>query len=451
MSKKDATYQDILAVVQNLQIEIKHLKKENDRLKSRIQELEHKKDSNNSSIPPSKDENRISKNKSLRVKSGKNSGGQKGHKGHTLKMVSDPELTTNHFPNNCQACGTQLCPGDSSMVEKRQVIELPPIKPIFHEHRTFATVCHCGCLNKSQFPDQIKASVQYGKSVENLVAYLNVGQYIPYNRISSMLKGMFNLPISEGSISNMIGRFASKMQPFYEQIREEVESSSIVGADETGAKMNGSKWWFWTWQNDRATYITASENRAFKTVEKHFPKGFSKATLLSDRYGAHLKTKAKSHQLCISHLMRDINYFVELTGTAVVKKLKCLLQMALDLKKKLTPQEFHKPHPFRNYIVGNTIKLLKANHSNEHKKLQAFLKRLYKVRLYIFEFLYEPELPPDNNSSERAIRNIKVKQKVSTMFKSEKGIKHYAIIRSVFDTCIKRGMPILDAYKLYSC
>lgn len=71
-----------------------------------------------------------------------------------------------------------------------------------------------------------------------------------------------------------------------------LESATIVGSDETGAKLNGDKWWFWTWQNEKATYITASDNRAFRTVEDNFHKGFEKATLVSDRYGAHLKTKA---------------------------------------------------------------------------------------------------------------------------------------------------------------
>tara|TARA_R110001583_G_scaffold48651_2_gene152382 strand:+ start:2177 stop:2371 length:195 start_codon:yes stop_codon:yes gene_type:complete len=56
-------------------------------------------------------------------------------------------------------------------------------------------------------------------------------------------------------------------------------------------------------------------------------------------------------------------------------------------------------------------------------------------------------VPPDNNASERAIRNVKVKQKVSGQFKTEDGAQVYAIIRSVTDTCIKNGQNILDAFK----
>ena len=72
---------------------------------------------------------------------------------------------------------------------------------------------------------------------------------------------------------------------------------------------------------------------------------------------------------------------------------------------------------------------------------------MLKHRKYILTFLYHSQVPPDNNASERAIRNVKVKQKVSGQFKTEDGAQVYAIIRSVTDTCIKNGQNILDAFK----
>ena len=40
-----------------------------------------------------------------------------------------------------------------------------------------------------------------------------------------------------------------------------------------------------------------------------------------------------------------------------------------------------------------------------------------RERQNLFTFLFLPEVPPDNNGSERAIRNVKVKQKISGQFK----------------------------------
>ena len=448
MEKMDKSYHEILILVQELREEIAELRKENSILKARIHELEHPKNSNNSSIPPSQDENRPKKNQSLREKSGKKSGGQKGHKGYTLDMISNPDKVINYIPTVCEGCGKDLSAFKSNLAEKRQVIELPQIHPICTEHQVHSRLCSCGYFNKSVFPVNIKAPIQYGSNVENLVAYLNIGQYLPYKRISSMLGNLFNLPLSQGSIKNMLTRFAEKLMPTYENIRKEIESATIVGADETGAKLNGDKWWFWTWQNEMATYITASDNRAFKTVEQNFHKGFEKATLVSDRYGAHLKTNANAHQICISHLCRDVDYLIELTKSLVTKRLKLLLNDALLLKEQLQPEQYHKPNLIRNFIRKETFKLLNADHRDEHKKVKAFFKQLSKYRNYIYEFLYNEHVPPDNNGSERAIRNVKVKQKVSTMFKTEQGINNYAIIRSVFDTCVKRKIDIFDSSKL---
>lgn len=71
-------------------------------------------------------------------------------------------------------------------------------------------------------------------------------------------------------------------------------------------------------------------------------------------------------------------------------------------------------------------------------------KRLNKHKDKIFLFLKYPELkiPPENNSSERAIRNVKVKVKVSGQFKSDDGAKDYATIRSIIDTANKQGINI---------
>ncbi len=448
MSKEDNSYQEILKLVHKLQMEIVELKKENANLRNRIRELEQSKNSNNSSIPPSKDENRIKRNQSLRTRSGKKSGGQSGHKGHTLKMVEVPDEIINHKLQFCKNCGLDISNHVSSVYEKRQVVELPPIHPIYIEHRRHNIVCSCGCINKADFPKHVNAPIQYGSSVENLVAYLNVGQYLPYKRIVNLFSGLFNIPLSEGSIKNLITRFASKAQPFYEKIKKELEYSNVVGADETGAKMNGKKWWFWTWQNENATYITASDNRSFKTIENNFPNGFTKATLVSDRYGAHLKTKAHAHQICTSHLFRDFNYLIELTSSPIIKRLKALLQHAVFLKTQIKSHEYQQTNLIRNFILRETFKLLKADHHQEHKKVKSLLKKLYRCKNHIYEFLYNEFVPPDNNGSERAIRNVKVKQKVSTMFKSENGIANYAIIRSVFDTCTKRNIPILQACNL---
>jgi transposase len=417
-------------------------------LEEEIRQLKQHKNSNNSSLPPSKDENRPERNQSLRGKSGRNSGGQPGHKGTTLQMNQGPDEIIKHVPCCCEHCGKDLSGIREIFHSRRQVVEIPPIKPKYIEHQSYTKQCFCGHVNELSFPEGVDNNIQYGTNIESLVAYLSVGQYLPYGRIQSMFKDILNIPISQGSISNMLERFSCKATSMYQQIKKELEFSDIVGGDETGVKMNGEKWWFWTWQNDQATYITASDNRGFRTIEEQFPNGFKNAHLVSDCYSAHLKTNAFSHQLCTSHLIRDLNYLIELTKSAKAIRMKMLLIDALNLKRKIPLSEYYEPCRERTFIRKGIDRLLKTNITGEHKKVKAFFKRIIKNRNYILEFLYHQNVPPDNNGSERAIRNAKVKQKVSTQFKSRSGILNYAIIRSVFDTCVKRGINIFESSQL---
>ena len=462
MDKADTSYHALVALIKNLQQTVKDfkqtvaelvqenivLKAENSVLQARIHELEHPKNSNNSSVPPSKDENRAKKNQSLRKKSGKTTGGQVGHKGHTLQMVENPDKVINHTPDICAGCGKSLADHESHSIVKRQVVEIPPIQPIFVEHRSHSKECTCGYITQAAFPAGVNALIQYGSNIEDLIAYLSVGQYMSYNRIASFCSAVLHIPISQGSIKNMLDRVTRKSLPLYEKIRHFIQLSEEVGGDETGAKLNGDKWWFWVWQNVLATFIAASDNRAFRTIEEHFPDGFENAVLLSDRYGAQLKTNARTHQLCLSHLLRDLNYLIELTGSAVVKRFRLLLYDSLTLKKQMEDQDYCSSNINRSYIRKTTFEILDSDLSTEHKKVQTLFKKLNKSRDYIYEFLYYKHVPPDNNGSERAIRNVKVKQKVSTMFKSPQGIHSYAVIRSIFDTCNKNDFTFFESHKL---
>ena len=105
--------------------------------------------------------------------------------------------------------------------ERRQVIDIPPISSACSEHRVFSKTCSCGHVTKGTFPVNVKAPIQYGPGIESMAGYFSVRQYLPYRRM-----------------------------------KENILASAVVGADETGAKVNGKKEWFWTWQTPNNTLIT---------------------------------------------------------------------------------------------------------------------------------------------------------------------------------------------------
>jgi len=83
-----------------------------------------------------------------------------------------------------------------------------------------------------------------------------------------MLNDIFSVQNSEGGVHFLLNQLASKGIDAYEMIRQNVMRSRVIGTDETGVKINGKKYWFWTWQNERATYIAASANRGTTTINE---------------------------------------------------------------------------------------------------------------------------------------------------------------------------------------
>ncbi len=300
----------------------------------------------------------------------------------------------------------------------------------------------CGHQQIGDYPCGVTNHIQYGASVEAIIGCQSVYQYTPFKRLSELFKHYFNLPISEGSIDNILKRLSAKALPLYQAIKEQIETSAQVGGDETGAKINGKKGWIWTWQNRSATFISASLNRGKETIERLFPKGFVNAILSSDRWKPQLKTHAKGHQLCTSHLLRDLNYLIELEKNKWAERMKQLRLKAMELKKQHARYARDNPTVME---IENEMDCLIAHQLGKSKTL-TFQKAIRKNRGSIFTFLYYAQVPPDNNGSERAIRNIKVKQKVSGPFKT--GQQAFCILRSVIDTCIKNKVHVFDSLKL---
>ena len=126
--------------------------------------------------------------------------------------------------------------------------------------------------------------------------------------------------------------------------------------------------------------------------------------------------------------------------------MKELFYRALELKKNMTGNDYQKPSEAVIQLNQQLDELLKVDYAKFHEKEQALIKRLLKHRKSIFTFLYHENVPPDNNASERAIRNVKVKTKISQFRNEEgKGADRYAKIRSVIDTTIKNGQDVYAA------
>jgi transposase len=440
------------AIIEKQAAQISTLTSRVDDLEKELSVYKNRKNSGNSHIPPSVDLGKPKRNQSLREKSDKKAGGQQGHEGSTLAFLATPDEIIIHVAQYCHHCGDDLTDVPAIALNKRQVIDIPKPVAICTEHQTFSKTCSCGHITKGEFPVNVNANIQYGSHMEALTAYLNVRQYMPFGRIQEFYSKIMGLEISQGGIAGLLQRFTAKALPMYQEIKKRIEKSTCLGTDETGAKINGKTHWFWTWQNEALTFIVQSPSRGYKTIQETFPTGLPDVVLVHDRWAPHFRCEAYHHQICLAHLFRDLNYIAQVHQSDWAGSFKSVLKRAIILNNEATPDSYGDNGPRlsveRSELEHSLADLLRHKLPDKDKLAIRLQKKLRKISNNILCFLHYNDVPPDNNGSERAIRTIKVKQKVSGGFRSINGADGFAVLRSVIDTTIKSQNDVFYALSL---
>jgi transposase len=226
--------------------QVKKLMEQNARLQERVRELEGRLglNSKNSSKPPSSDGYNKPKPKSQREAGKRPRGGQKGHEGTTLKKVAVPDKVMNHIPQQiCDACKRSLSNGELCEVESRQVFDLPSLRYEVSEHRVMQTRCRCGKIQRGKFPEQVRASVQYGPKVLAAMVHLSHHHMMPLQRTAALINDMFGLRVSQGTVLAACEEAAERLTPCVEAISEALQRTSLAHADETGLRVNKALHW----------------------------------------------------------------------------------------------------------------------------------------------------------------------------------------------------------------
>ena len=301
----------------NLQIRKKDTELTN--LRERLAKYEKPdKNSNNSSTPPSKERIKdevIRRTRSLRKPSGKKPGGQKGHDGHKLSYSSIPDEIIDEVPNYCTRCGESLSDAERVLDYVTQVISIPELKPVIKEIRHYVMVCkNCGERIRAA-PRRRSNNVVYDSSVKTLVVYLSVVQFLPYGHIASFLREVFGLTPSEGSLvnwANEANEAKRNAQPVIDKIKEYIKASAVVGFDESGLYCNKRLDWEWIAQTVYYTLLFRTGGRESKVLTDKFGDSLEQMTVVTDRHSAYFVLHFLNHQVCLAHLLRELQYLSEL-------------------------------------------------------------------------------------------------------------------------------------------
>ena len=430
---------------------------------SRVRHLEDQlaKNSRNSSKPPSTDGLKKPSPKSLRKKGKKNSGGQPGHAGHTLKMVEEPDGTEVHRVERCECCHRSLIDQEPDSVEKRQVHDLPPRRLVVTEHQAELKLCTCGHLNKAAFPQGVSAPVQYGPRVRAAAVYLNNYQFLPYERTCELLDDLLACPMSEGTLANIIAECYKRLEDPVARIKEQIAQAEVVHFDETGSRVESKLWWLHTASTVNATYYDIHRNRgstAFDAIGI-LPNFIGRA--IHDFWKPYFGYSCL-HGLCNAHHLRELIFVHEQHHQQWADQMiHCLLDIkeAVDRTAGTTDRlptgqiqtfEARYQRILDEGYSQNPLPLLPVNAKKKRgrrkkTKPRNLLERLDEHRHEVLAFMYDFTVPFDNNLAERDIRMMKVQQKISGMFRTEEGVKAFCRIRSYISTARKNTVGAVDA------
>jgi transposase len=420
-----------------------------------------KKNSSNSSLPPSSDRfGRQKRTGSLRKKSGKKPGGQKGHPGQTLQLVSDPDFRVIHAVECCEYCQRDLRQIESLRQERRQVISLPEKRRLVTEHQTESKCCpRCSTVTVAPFPQDVKAPIQYGADVGAVAVYLCCQQLHPLGRTAEILADLLDCPMSPASVQTMIERCASKLTGIEEQIKQTLIISWVTHHDETGCYVKGTRWWWHSCSTQTLTHYAVHAKRGREAMDAIGILPARRGISIHDDWASYWGYENSQHGSCNVHHLRDLKYQAEEKQQSWAADLiTVLLEMKEAVEAAQAKGQTSVDPLLRAELLSRYQKAIAAGYQahpapsapaipKRGKRKQSparnLLDRLRTHQDAVLRFFDDFDVPFDNNLAERDIRMLKLKQKISGCFRSTGGAEGFARIRGYLSTLRKQGMNLL--------
>jgi transposase len=395
--------------------------------------------SRNSSQPPSRD---WKSNRPARTKD-KPRGAQAGHVKAERPLVENPDTVIDVPVTTCANCGANLSAVKPQRTIRRQVTELPEIKPVVIETRQDEVMCPC-CqhLQRSPLPEGLEATRQFGPRLESLVTYFHHEHHLGFERTQTVLQDVLGVSISEGGAVAIIERAGETAQPEAEAIGDRVRQSRVIGSDETSARVNGRNWWEWVFVSADGEYHLIVPSRGQDVIDAFM--GDQRAEVWnSDCWKPQLNAPADLHQLCIPHQIRNLQGLIDQRPRRQwAHEMQDLFRGAVHLwhrRDELTPAGF------QGQVTRLENRLDELLHRRVTGRLAVNLLDRYRThREHLFVFLHRPDVPPDNNACERALRPSVIHRKVMGSFRSEWGPRAYAALATVLNTAKRAGQNVFQ-------
>jgi transposase len=327
------------------------------------------------------------------------------------------------------------------------------------EHQAQTRRCpHCGHDNQGEFPKQVEHRVQYGPGVKALWAYLMHYQLLPFERVCELMGDLFDASLSEGTLSNITQEAFVALADVETSIYQALCKAHIAQFDETGMRITGKLNWLHVSSTPTLTYYAVHAKRGPAAMDAIgiLPQFSGRA--IHDGLAAYT-TYGCLHGLCNAHHLRELISIEEQHNQPWAKQMRellCQIKEAVEMAKERGHRRLD-PVLERDFEARYAAILGTAYAANpppeptgkrgrpKQGPVRSLLLRLDQARKEVLAFMYDFDVPFDNNLAERDLRMMKVKQKVSGCFRSEQGAKAFCRIRGYISTLRKQGQRAFTA------
>ena len=439
-----------------------------DGLSQRVKKLEDQiaKDSHNSSKPPSSDGLSKRKTRSLRRAEGRKAGGQAGHVGHTLEMREHPEHIESHRLGQCPHCASDLSGVEACGQVRRQVYDVPAVQVEVTEHQVEIKYCaKCQQRVQAAFPPEVNQPVQYGPRIKAQASYLNNYHFIPIARTCEVLEDFFGHAPAWAFVVEANQAVAGGCEPALVEIQRQLRQAKVIHCDESGFRVEGKLHWLHSASTEWLTFFALHRKRGQEAMQAIGILSSLTGYAVHDHWTPYLAFEQCSHAFCNAHHLRELQFVDDQYQQPWANE---MAQLLCDIKAEVsdakTDLTFGVPTSLdadrlAHYAAEYDAILKRGFEANPPPEIpqvakrgrpkqsppKNLLDRLDHQRSGVLAFMYNFDVPFDNNLAERDIRMVKLKQKVSGAFRTSQGAQTFAAIRSYISTVRKQGGNVIAA------
>lgn len=419
------------------------------RLSDRMARVEERlgRNSRNSSKPPSSDGPHVTP-RPKQAPSGRKAGGQPGHAGHGRPLLPEAQVDAvlDVRPEACAHCG-QVLQGDDPAPARRQITEVPPVRPVVTEVRVHTLVCTgCGQATRGTEPPGLPHG-RFGPRAQAVMGYLVGTVHLGYRRSAAVLDDLLGLAVSVGTVHAVATQVSAAVAAPVAAAQAAVQQAPVVHADETSWREHGQRHWLWVGVTAWVVAFWVQARRNSAAAKHLLGSGFA-GILTTDRYSAYFWVDRARRQVCWAHLRRDFAALVARGGLSAV-----VGQALLDASDTL----FTHWHRVRDGTLSRQAcaaqvaplqarvgDLLREGAALTGTKTAGTCRQILALEPALWTFLTVEGVEPTNNTAERALRAAVLWRKRSLGTQTEAGSRVVERLLTVTATLCLQRRNVLD-------